>query len=373
MPILKKISDFIASYKLSCLFFLLLLLLTYLGTLHQVEHGLHQSQKKYFESLYVIHWFYGVAPVPLPGGYLLLMLTFVNIFWGAAVRFRLKWSQAGFILMHLGILILLAGTFVSYVFSISANLILFEGGASNEIENIHEWELGISEAGVPHAVKEYIIPQRDFMHLSGRRSRQFVLADLPFTLELREYYANASVSDSGGGELMPMPMDSEYQRNRAGLRVCLTDGRNGEKKEGAVWAGNLDPTVISSSGKLWNISLRKQRIPLPYTLRLDRFIHRTHPGTHTPREFISEVTKIEGDVSRQFKITMNEPFRHLGYTFYQSSWGEQDGKIYSVFSVVNNPADPVPLYACLITTVGLILHFLRKLAVYLSREKGRRS
>ena len=381
MVLLKKASNFLASYKLSCALFLLLLLLTYLGTLHQVENGLHQSQKKYFESIFLIHWAYGVFPVPLPGGYLLMMITFVNLFWGAATRFRFHWSKLGFMLIHAGILIMLAGAFVSYVYATNGHMVLYEGQSSNEIENAYEWEIGISEASPQGTVSEYIIRQDDFEALTGSRSNRFVFEELPFVLELKGYTPNAAVNQQAGDtvsdSVIALPLDQEYQRNMAAIQATLIDNSNEEAQEGIVWADRFAPTVLKAGSKSWNISLRKQRIQLPFSIRLDKFSQKTHPGTTMPSEFISEITKTEGGVSQQFKINMNEPFRHLGYTFYQSSWGQQDGgmdtQVYSVLSAVKNPADQVPLYACLITTLGLVLHYLRKLKLYLKKEKARQS
>jgi hypothetical protein len=377
MALLKKTSDFIASYKLSCLLFLLLLLLTYLGTLYQVENGLYQSQKKYFESIFLIHWAYGVLPLPLPGGYLLMIITFINLFWGAVTRFRLRWSHIGFMLMHAGILILLLGAFASYVYAIHGRMVIFEGETANEIENPDEWEIGISEITAAGTVAEYIIQQNDFDGLSGSRSRIFKIGELPFTVELSGFAQNATVKNAGGGEMLEaLPQEQEYQRNVAGISIALVDA-GGNRTRGVVWAGNSQPTLLESSGKSVNVVLRKQRIPMSFSIRLDAFTHKTHPGTAMSSEFTSEITKIEGNVSQQFKITMNEPFRHLGYTFYQSSWGQQSGTMgdieYSVLSVVKNPTDQVPLYACIITTLGLVLHFCRKLTLYLRKEKARNS
>lgn len=381
MALLKKASSFLASYKLSCALFLLLLLLTYLGTLHQVENGLYQSQQKYFESIALIHWAYGVFPVPLPGGYLLMMVTFANIFWGAVTRFRFHWSKIGFMLMHAGILIMLAGAFVSYVYATNGRMVILEGQASNEIENIYEWEIGVSEASPLGIVSEYIIHEEEFEGLSGERSDRFVFEELPFTLKLKGYAPNAAVNQQVGsdaaGSLIVLPLDQEYQRNMAAIHVTLIDNANGEETEGIVWAGHFAPTTLEACGKSWNIALRKQRIQLPFTIRLDKFTQKTHPGTTMPSEFVSEITKIEDGVSQQFKINMNEPFRHWGFTFYQSSWGQQGSamntQVYSVLSAVKNPADQIPLYACLITTLGLVLHYLRKLMLYLQKEKARKS
>jgi hypothetical protein len=377
MALLKKISNFIASYKLSCVLFLLLLLLTYLGTIYQVENGLYQSQKKYFESIFLIHWAYGVFPVPLPGGYLLMTITFINIFWGAVTRFRMQWSHIGFMLMHAGILIMLLGAFVSYVYSTNGRMIINEGETSNEIENPYEWEIGISEGGATGTVNEYIIPQRDFDGLTGSRSRTFTIGELPVSFELGGFAQNTVVKKQEQGEkLLVLPMEQEFQQNMAGINVALVDNATGDRKEGIAWAGNFRPAVLELSGKSWNIILRKQRVQLPFSIRLDEFTHKTHPGTNMPREFVSEITKVEGGISQQLKITMNEPFRHQGYTFYQSSWGQQgdmSNREYSVLSAVKNPADQIPLYACLITTLGLVLHFIRKLVLYLRKEKVRQS
>ena len=382
MVLLKKASNFIASYKLSCVLFLLLLLLTYLGTLYQVENGLYQSQQKYFESLFLIHWAYGVLPVPLPGGYLLMMITFVNLFWGAVTRFRFQWSKVGFMLTHAGILILLAGAFISYVYSSTGRMILYEGQTSHEIENTYEWEIGVSEASPLGTVAEYIIRQDSFENLSGSRSDRFTFGELPFTLELKSFVPNAIVNlqdiNDTGGDLVALPLDQEYQRNMAGIHVTLIDNKDETKREeGIVWAGNFRPTALEMGDKSWNIALRKQRIQLPFSIRLDKFIQKTHPGTNMPSEFISEITKTEDGVSQQFKITMNEPFRHWGYTFYQSSWGQQGSgmntQVYSVLSAVKNPADQIPLYACLITTMGLVLHYSRKIHSYIKKEKARKS
>jgi hypothetical protein len=85
------------------------------------------------------------------------------------------------------------------------------------------------------------------------------------------------------------------------------------------------------------------------------------------------VTKIEGATAQQVHITMNEPMRHRGFTFYQSSWGPQrgSGPLWSQFSVVRNPSDQVPLISCLIIAAGLLFHFGRKLMLHVMRESKR--
>ena len=94
-----------------------------------------------------------------------------------------------------------------------------------------------------------------------------------------------------------------------------------------------------------------------------------------PRSFTSDVTKIEDGVAQSMKIRMNEPLRRLGYTLYQSKWGEdpRTREPYSILEVAKNPSDQWPLYACLVISAGLLLHFVQRLVRYLMAEAGRRS
>ncbi len=384
MPVLKKASDFLASYKLSCLLFLLLLLLTYLGTMNQVGEGLYQSQQKYFESVFLVHWAFGSVPVPLPGGYLVMVLTFANLLWGAVVRFRWAWSRVGILVAHTGILVLLAGSFVSYVYSESGHMVLYENESSDEFESSYAWEIGVSEAAAG-SVTEYIIRQDDFDGLGGGKTRTFTFAGLPFDLTLGDYMPNAAPEGAGAGmppqasgKLAALPPNREQEQNMAGITATLAEKPSGATHQAQLWAGSVSPVTVAAAGKQWNLSLRKLRWKLPFTLRLDQFKRELHPRTNMAREYSSNVTKIEGGDERPIRITMNEPLRHLGYTFYQSSWGPQNGgsneRFYSVFAVVRNPADQIPLVACIITTIGLVLHFMQRLLKYLKNERaGRKS
>ena len=96
------------SLWLSVTLLMLVGLLTWLGTLEQVNTGLFEVQKKYFESFYLIQ---DVGPfsIPLPGAHLVLCLLFVNLVTGGLVMIRKDWSKAGIMIAHCGILFLLRG------------------------------------------------------------------------------------------------------------------------------------------------------------------------------------------------------------------------------------------------------------------------
>jgi hypothetical protein len=93
-----------------------------------------------------------------------------------------------------------------------------------------------------------------------------------------------------------------------------------------------------------------------------------------PSVFLSDVTKLEGGDETRVKISMNEPLRHEGYTFFQTSWGPQlrefdpSRTLYSVLAVVVNPSDQWPKWSCYVIGLGLLLHFAMKLLRYIRSE-----
>src|SRR4030095_16812786 len=51
----KKLSSTLSSFGFAAILLVFLMLLTWLGTLEQVEKGLYETQKKYFESIFLVH------------------------------------------------------------------------------------------------------------------------------------------------------------------------------------------------------------------------------------------------------------------------------------------------------------------------------
>ncbi|MCX5759290.1 MAG: cytochrome c biogenesis protein ResB [Candidatus Hydrogenedentes bacterium] len=347
---LKKAFDWLASYELSCVLFLLLLLLTYLGTLYQVEHGLYQAQHVYFESLVLVQWVFGAIPIPLPGTYLLLIVLAVNLTLGGIIRVRMGWSKFGTLVTHAGILVLLVGAFVSYRYAVAGHLTLYEHESSNEFQSSNEWEIAVGEAtGGP--AREYLIPARAFTNLRGALSRSFRFPDLPFDVTLHGFSPNARPmpATAAGGDavdgfvLAPREAEREQEANQAGVLATIRETQGGAEKKAILWAGAYEPWVVQAGGKTWSVDLRLRRWTLPFTVTLDKFTRELHPQTNMARKFTSDVTKTEEGVAQKARITMNEPLRNLGYTLYQSSWGPSNARpgdrLYSVFAVVRNPTE----------------------------------
>lgn len=388
MKILKGLFDVLASYALACVLFVLLTVLVFLGTLDQVDHGLYHATQRYFTSMFVMHYAFGVIPVPLPGVHLLLILLAANVICGGMIRIKKDWRRAGVMVVHVGILIMLFGGFVQYAFATDGHMTLYPEEESAVYESYFLSDIVISEANAGGPVTEYVIPDKAFTKMGEKDVRTFTHPDLPFDLTLSHFMLNCTPMPASdltrtpaveGIALQSLKLEQAAEQNLAGAYATLKPKDGGAEAQGillgrSMWSG-VKPWAAEIGGKTWVVDMRKRTYPVPFTVRLDKFIMALHPGTQMAANYESEVTKIENGVETRVNIRMNEPLRHEGYTFFQASWGPPGGKpgdrLFSTFAVVRNPSDQWPLYACIIISIGLALHFTLKLGRYVRAETRR--
>jgi len=376
----------LASFGFASIVFVLLLLLTFLGTLEQAHTGLYDVQKKYFESLFLIHRLFGVIPIPLPGAYLVMTLLFLNLLCGGIVRIRKTKSRAGILLTHAGMLFMLVAGFVKFQHSKDGALTLYEGESAAYFESWFDWEVAVREAKGAEETTEFVIPVSPHDWKRSGRAITYRSAELPFDLVLSGFFRNArplpaaGLATAGarvidGFTLEALGPAKEAEQNMGGTYVTLVEKAGAAKHDGILWGLQQQLLVVEVGGRSWAVDLRKRRWDLPFTIVLDKFNHEMHPGTGIAKRFTSDVTKIEAGASQRVHITMNQPLRQEGFTLYQSSWGPSNARpgepLFSTFSVVRNPADQWPLYSCLTIAAGLLLHFVRKLLGYLRVENRR--
>ena len=101
----------LGSFWLAIALLVNLFLLTWLGTLEQVEKGINAVQGEYFESWLVLAKM-GPIKLLLPGGYVTMGLFVVNLFVGGLVRIRKTKATVGIIIAHLGIALMMGGGLV---------------------------------------------------------------------------------------------------------------------------------------------------------------------------------------------------------------------------------------------------------------------
>ncbi len=126
----------------------------------------------------------------------------------------------------------------------------------------------------------------------------------------------------------------------------ITDGITTYALAFEIWSDNKQTELIlmetSEVGKINHFNLNNENlsasfghkeIELPFSLKLLDFQLERYPGSHSPSSYASEVTLIDksNNLTKDFRIFMNNILSHKGFRFYQSSYDEDEkGTILSV-------------------------------------------
>lgn len=398
-----RVFAFLSSYGLATVTLALLLLLTFLGTLEQAEHGLVESQARYFESFFVDRIDLAAClralaiadlgkftlPVTiLPGGYTLMGVLFVNLLLGGIIRIRKSPKTIGVIISHFAILFMIAAGAVTYHFAKEGILNLAEGQTSDEFQSFHERVIEIEKAPSTDGAKReaLVIDERYFQGLSGSEKRIFTHSSLPFSLTISNWKRHAeprratdSRSDAVDGYYMqelPLidPKSGQAIEDERLFSACIATvkAKDGAEQKGLLWEVAAAPWTVTVDGQKYLIDLKRRTYRLPFAVRLDKTEQEKHPGTQRARRFTSWVTKIANGHEEKRVITMNEPVRGGGHAVFQSTFAsgaENGGGVKSSgFQIVENPADHWPLISCIVVAEGLLLHFLMMFARFIKVE-----
>lgn len=386
IPFAKRLFNLFASFGFAAALLTFLLIVTFLGTLEQVEHGLLASQRKYFESWLITSLDLGSwhVPVLIPGGFLLMILLFVNMLMGAVIRIRKNPRTVGVIIAHVSILFLLFAGFVEYFMKKDGNLALFEGQTSDEFQSYHDSVIEIEKIQPlePEGKRTaLVIPAQHFQDLVKGRGRTFTHASLPFDVVVMNYEVNAEprrVTEQGrrfqadGYFIQPLARKPEAELNLDAAFVEVIDKKDKSKQAGIIWRAAAAPWSFKVGDELYAINLTRRTWRLPFAVRLEKFEREVHPGTERARKYTSHVTKLVNNREEKKIITMNAPLRDSGLVLFQASFSQDRdnaGPVRSVFAVVENPSDNWPLWATIAVSVGLLIHMAGQLARFLSRSK----
>lgn len=377
----------LGSYWLAVALLVNLFLLTWLGTLEQVDKGIHRVQEEYFESFLVVAEA-GPAKLVLPGGYVAMGLLTINLLVGGLVRIRKSRRTIGVIIAHIGIATMMIGGLIEHRMSVYGNLRLFEGQSGSVFEDYNTWEVAIWDASATSGVTEYVIPEEDFDDLGGGASRKFQRAELPFDLVLHRYMRNATFEEAVGtgiptnpviqGQslfLRELPREVEPEAELPGVYATVLGENGSVTVDSFLWGPIRTPWTVDVGGRSWAIVLRRAQHSMPFGVELVKFTKEEHPGTETPSAFSSDVLRLDPDGGEvPVHIEMNEPLRHEGMIIYQASYGPEDGRPgppFSVLAVSRNPSDRIPWVAVTIIAVGLLWTFTDRLFDYIAKEQRR--
>lgn len=382
--IFQKLYVFFASYYLSCILFFFLFLLITLGTLDQVNLGLYDTQKKYFDSLYL---FYEIPigsfqlPILLPGVYLVLFLLFINTLVGTIKHIPPRKEKIGIYIIHFSILLLLAGSFVTFKLAYDGQLTLEEGQSSSRFYSYHDWQLSIIDTSNPQTDTVYSF---DVDFENQLNNQAINLKELPFTITVDDYARNARVLPKGpmfetkekiiNGFFVSREEISKTNEQNIPAIILTFINKTNQTQETQIVFGATEPKSslqINVDNKIYIVRLHKKSWELPFMVTLDKIERDLYPGTMQAKAYRSFIRKTENNIEEKKEIYMNHPYRYDGYIFFQSGFMDDPNtnSKASTFAVMKNPTDHVPLIACLLISLGLAIHFLMKLIKFLNREK----
>lgn len=339
-----------------CLAFLFIL--TFWGTVYQVDHGLYAAQERFYNSWIVLLGGY----VPFPGTQLVLTIMSINL--TAYLLTLLGRASAGILLTHAGLLMLLLGGAITHYFAEESQLTLIEGESSNVSVAYHRWELAlvkpVGSVRQVHAV--------DADRLSPGDVISFPAANV--SVKVEEYFGNARAFQKTAPEtgdpansrgitaLRAARPAKEPADNQAG-GVFLVTPEGGESARVLLFGEDSSPAQFPEAGEGWHLALRRARTPLPFVVTLNKFIHEVHPGTTMAKAFSSKVEVAAGGSTRGVTISMNKPLRDQGFTLYQASYREEPGHPpASTFAVTRNYGRLIPYVSTGVIVLGMIWHFL---------------
>jgi hypothetical protein len=267
------------------------------------------------------------------------------------------------ILVHIGVMLLLVGAMFTAL-SGREGFIELEPGKSREyVTDYHKRELVMLDA------QGSVLQSWNFATLRTGQD----LAAGPFVLHIDNTCRNCKITrradadDSYQGMSKFMQLSNDKPRandeeNLGGITFTVP-------QTGQTWL-TLDgvpklPEMTAPDGKIYRFSLRRQQRLLPFSIDLITFKRETYPGTNTPKSFSSRVRITDGKTRWESLISMNEPLRYKGYTFYQASFVPSPQGDVSILAAVHNAGRTFPYLSGITVCLGLILHLLVR--------KGRRT
>src|SRR5450432_121983 len=361
---------FLASLRLTVVCLSLGMLLVFLGTLAQVHLGIHAVQAQYFQSL-LIFWSPPGASwkIPiLPGGYVLGTVLLVNLIAAHATRFQFSRKKIGIILLHFGVIRLLLGQLLTGLFARETQMRIDEGQTLGYSEASREVELVVIDVSDPKSDQVVAIPEKVLA-----RGGTIQNPTLPFTLNIRQFLPNShlamrsqepqappSMATTGFGtniviaEVPRTVKDDERDLSAAFVEV---NGVQGSLGTWLVSNAIPDAQSFAVNGHTYELVMRQRRFYKQFVLTLLHFAHDRYAGTDIPKNFSSRVRLVdfERGENREVLISMNDPLRYRGFTFYQAGFDNNDRT--TVLQVVKNPAMLLPYIACGLVALGLVTQF----------------
>ena len=330
-----------------------MMILLVIGTIAQKYVGLYVAQKIFFSSFII--W---VKFIPLPGMSLISSIIIVNIFFKIFFSSPFRKEKSGIIITHIGIFILLLGSAITGYFSHEGNIVIKEGESGNIIYDYHEKELLVYKLN-KNDDKELIV---SFSKDDIREGVVISDKNLPISLKILKNYTNSKVflsKKSSIATIKEILPNKENERNIWGVEIeIVEESLKGQDGNVSIAEGMSSVLTIGSKGEKYLLELSKTSTQLPFEIFLEKFDKEVHPGTMTARSYSSDVVLKDNKNNLEWRgvISMNNPLRYKGYTFFQSSFFSDGENNSTVLAVVENKGRLFPYISSIIICIGILIH-----------------
>jgi len=370
------------SLRLTVVLLALGVILVFWGTLAQVHLGLYKAQNEFFRSFFIFWQPAGAnLRIPIfPGGYRIGGLLLINLLAAHTRYYQPGKRKIGIVMIHLGVVLLLVGQLLTDVLSTESSMHIREGSATNYSESPRSFELAVIDTTDTDSDKVVAIPEHRLL-----KRRDISHPELPFTVRVKTFYPNSSMSREGGDGFQPVKTTAGFGSDLWWRELPHeTEMNHRDMPSGIIELvtpkGSLGTYLISSflgrpqefnyDGRRYQLLLRLQRFYKPFSLYLVDFKFDRYAGTDIPKNFSSRV-RVQRPATgedREVLIYMNNPLRYDGETFYQADWDKEDEKG-TVLQVVHNPSWLTPYFSCVLVAAGLIVQFLTHLVQFATKRR----
>ncbi len=300
-------------------------------------------------------------------------------------------NRGGNVLIHLGVGLLMLGQFIFGDAQREERIAIFEGQRTQVAYEMDTVELVFIDKSDPE--KNHVVAfEHPMLERSAAKGTFLSSANLPFEIRVDRWMTNSTREDR---KSPAKPSDDDYKltgvasrdyvfkelsksggaKSQSNFATAYVTLRNKEDQTtiGSYAVSQLlnddailftaDYEKVEAAGKTWDFGLRFRRNYKPYSIVLDDVQLEEYTGTMKAKDY-SSIVKIndeKGDTLQQGRIWMNNPMRYRGETFYQSGYMKASQNPYNVeqttLQVVTNAGWLIPYVACVLSGLGMLVHF----------------
>jgi cytochrome c-type biogenesis protein CcsB len=175
------------------------------------------------------------------------------------------------------------------------------------------------------------------MTMATRKNDTIFPSEAYSPLKLRSLYSDGSnrfvFGDFVKSGEVSIASENRKMQTQSLAALVLEVSVNGNTKETYVYGQERvygRPALLEYNDMNLSISYGAKNITLPFSIKLKKFIMDKYPGTNNASSYASEVQLIDTqkNISKDFRIYMNNILNYGGYRFFQSSFDRDEKGTY---------------------------------------------